>query len=109
MERRIGLIVNPLAGMGGAVGLKGTDGDLATRARALGAKPRAGERCATALSALAPGAAEIDWLTPAGAMGGDCLDAAGFDFRPVYRPPSETTSADDTRRRRRRCSMPAST
>ena len=49
----IGLIVNPIAGMGGRVALKGTDG-VATvaKARALGAEPLAQQRAIRALKKL---------------------------------------------------------
>ncbi|MFC4549187.1 N-acetylglucosamine-1-phosphate uridyltransferase, partial [Halorussus sp. GCM10023401] len=49
--RRIGVVVNPIAGMGGRVGLKGTDGKVA-EARERGAEPRAPERADDALAAL---------------------------------------------------------
>ena len=94
--RRIGLVVNPIAGMGGAVGLKGTDGDLAVRARVLGAIPLANRRALRALDAIGPTAQAVDWLTCDGPMGADSLEAAGCRFRTVYRSAGATTSAADT-------------
>ena len=47
---RIGFLVNPIAGMGGKVGLKGTDGVLDDALR-LGAKPVAGEHASLMLKA----------------------------------------------------------
>ncbi len=93
---RIGLIVNPIAGMGGAAGLKGTDGDRAARARQLGAVPIAAERAGKALAAIG-NADDIEWLSSAGSMGGDSLDAAGHTFESVYEASGSDTSAFDTR------------
>ena len=95
--RRIGLVVNPIAGMGGRVGLKGTDGKVA-EARARGAERRAPDRAAAALDALASSSVEVELVTYGGSMGADVARAAGFDPEVVGHPDDpDETSASDTR------------
>jgi len=76
--RRIGVVVNPIAGMGGRVGLKGTDGKV-TEARERGAEMRAPDRARDALRALAATGADVTIVTYCGIMGEDEAREAGFD------------------------------
>ncbi len=72
----LGLIVNPLAGLGGAVALKGTDGaEIVARALAAGATPHAGDRAGRAVVAFRR---EFDGpiLTGPGALGADAAPDA---------------------------------
>lgn len=76
---KVGLIVNPVAGMGGSVGLKGTDGaDTLRRAIALGAVPLAEDRTARALGVLVASGQAPAWIAPKGEMGGDMLIKSGL-------------------------------
>ncbi len=93
--RRVGFVVNPVAGMGGRVGLKGTDGKV-EEARERGAEPRAPDRAREALDSLASHADEVELLAAGGGMGARVARAAGFDPEVVTDPPEET-AADDTR------------
>jgi predicted polyphosphate/ATP-dependent NAD kinase len=95
-KKRIGLIVNPIAGMGGSVGLKGTDGDIIIQARALGAQPVAPARSIAFLSALRH-PEEIVWFTAPDSMGGDYLSQIGFPYTIVGVIPQETSDADTMR------------
>lgn len=101
--RRIGFLINPIAGMGGRVGLKGTD-NMVEEARRRGAMPVANARAAKMLSALKrrlagpEGLDAISWLTSSGDMGADALAAAGFDKIAVVYQPKVPPMADDTRR-----------
>lgn len=68
--KTIGLIVNPIAGMGGRVGLKGTDGeDTLQLARSLGASPESPRRAREAVGALASVSERLRFVTPPGKMG----------------------------------------
>ena len=98
---KIGLIVNPIAGMGGRVGLKGTDGeDVYQQALALGAKPQSHNRAADALTVIANEMPEIELLTCAGAMGEDIARSCGLSPVIIGALPEEVsrTTAEDTRR-----------
>jgi predicted polyphosphate/ATP-dependent NAD kinase len=97
--RRLGLIVNPVAGMGGAVGLKGSDGaDTQRRARELGAVPRAPARAAEALRAFGSLPAEAELVTWSGEMGANAARQAGLAATVVGESAAGGSSAEDTRR-----------
>jgi len=93
---KIGFFINPIAGMGGKVGLKGTD-NLADRALALGAKPVAKERARVTLSALK--GRKFFFLTCSGSMGEDLLKELNFpsDSYKVVCYTGEKTTAEDTK------------
>ena len=93
---RIGFLLNPVAGMGGRVGLKGTDGKV-DEARARGAEPRAPERAGRALDALAERVADAELLAWGDPMGASEVRDAGFDPEVVGAPAGEETDAEDTR------------
>ena len=96
-RRRLGLIVNPVAGMGGRVGLKGTDGaDILAEARRRGALPIAPERAGRALAALMREGGDVDLLTAPGAMGEAEARACGLSPQTVGEGGGDTT-AEDTR------------
>ena len=98
MSPRLGLIVNPVAGMGGRVGLKGTDGaDVVARALELGARAVAPARAGRALARLTPARDRVSILAGARAMGGDLARSHAFVTEDVAAGDRETTSADDTR------------
>ncbi|MFB6079426.1 MAG: ATP-NAD kinase family protein [Haloferacaceae archaeon] len=96
---RIGFVVNPIAGMGGRVGLKGTDGKVA-EARARGAEPRAPDRARRALDAIADALSDATVLTWGDPMGASLVRAAGFEPTVLGDPAAgagadaETTAAD---------------
>ncbi|RLI92813.1 MAG: ATP-NAD kinase [Candidatus Altiarchaeales archaeon] len=93
VQMKIGFLINPIAGMGGRVGLKGTD-NLVEEAIRLGAKPIARERARLALGRLKN--LEIEFITCSGEMGGSVLKEMNFNYRIVYRT-GEKTTADDTK------------
>lgn len=77
---RIGFIVNPIAGMGGKVGLKGTDGEeVLKKAIELGAKPESPIKAKKALEVLLPIKDRVKIVTCPGDMGEDVARELGFD------------------------------
>ncbi|MGE6460870.1 ATP-NAD kinase family protein [Pseudoalteromonas tetraodonis] len=96
MQFKLGLIVNPVAGLGGSVALKGSDGeDTAAKAIALGAEPKSNSRTKAALEVLVPHQSNITIYTVNDEMGEQTAKSLGFNTQVVYQSSSPTTS-DDT-------------
>ena len=94
--KKIGLIVNPVAGMGGSVGLKGTDGDRYQEALSMGADPVTPGRTTSFLAHL-DHSDDVTFLAAPGKMGAHYLKQAGLPFT-VVGTTKERTSAADTER-----------
>jgi len=98
--KKIGFIVNPIAGMGGRVGLKGTD-NVVDKAIKLGAKPIASKRALEALDKFRElKYNKIKWYTVKGLMGEEILKKTGFkNIEIIYIPKNlDNTSAQDTKK-----------
>ena len=77
--KKLGVIVNPVAGMGGRVGLKGSDGiEILRKARLLGARPESPQRAVEALKAISKFKATIRVLTYPAEMGENACREAGL-------------------------------
>jgi predicted polyphosphate/ATP-dependent NAD kinase len=96
MGKSLGLIVNPVAGMGGSVGLKGTDGAMYQRALALGAKPVTSTRTRDLFAHLQH-KEDVSLLVAPGEMGEQHVEEFAIPFTVVGEIGQET-SAEDTKR-----------
>jgi len=100
MVKKIGFIVNPIAGMGGKVGLKGTDNVL-NKAIKLGAKPVSENKALETLKefhSYHSSDEDIHWFTCSGLMGEKELKKVGFkNIEIVYYPKKEKTTSTDTK------------
>ena len=97
---RLGLLVNPDAGLGGRLGLKGSDGQ-AKLARSKGAEDRSGPRMRLMLEYFSKlrrsGFEGIEWVSSEGRMGTDWLpEGATIGSVRTTHSSSGSTSADDT-------------
>ena len=92
---RVGVLVNPIAGIGGPAALKGSDGaDVQREALARGSTPRALSRMREALAPLQSRAAELTFSTWDGVMGADALADLGFHVEILGTSRSPTSAAD---------------
>ena len=104
MERRIGIIVNPDAGLGGRLALKGSDG-MAEIARSKGATDRAGPRMNEAFEHLISiielssiSWENVHWFLPEGRMGDSWIPEKMRkygEWTNIFDTP-ETTTAEET-------------
>jgi predicted polyphosphate/ATP-dependent NAD kinase len=97
MHGSFGLIVNPIAGLGGPAGLKGSDGrSVQEAARLRGATPTAGARATRMLDVLARSMPGTTVLTAGGPMGEAIVAAAGLRPEVVWSPKHPDTTSEDT-------------
>ncbi|MBA6389269.1 ATP-NAD kinase family protein [Colwellia sp. BRX10-3] len=94
---KLGLVINPIAGIGGSVALKGSDGvGIAEQAIALGATAKSNARTSLALEILLPYKENIVIYTASGDMGEHTAKALGFSTQVVHQLEKKITTALDT-------------
>ncbi len=94
--KKIGLIINPIAGMGGSVGLKGTDGEIYKEAIKMGATPVTPIRANELLSNV-KNKDNITLLVAPGKMGANVVKDIGMDYRIIGETGKDTTKEDTKR------------
>ncbi|WP_289027826.1 ATP-NAD kinase family protein [uncultured Paraglaciecola sp.] len=94
---KLGLLINPFAGIGGSVALKGSDGkEVRERALALGAEKKAMFKTRLALECLLPIKEKVQLYVANGEMGEQLVKDMGFSYQVVYHPKQIQTEGEDT-------------
>lgn len=97
MRNKLGLIINPVAGIGGRVGLKGSDGEaIRKRAFELGAVPVAENRAYQSLKSLNSISDQMDMVTCPGEMGETAARYSGFEPKVIGSIQEGSTTPEDT-------------
>jgi len=92
---KLGLIINPFAGVGGRVGLKGSDGNqIRERAISLGGLKLAGEKTKNCLRQFENHFADIEVYTVSGEMGADVCAELGLDHKVIYQAAEPSFESD---------------
>ncbi|MBD3669030.1 MAG: NAD(+)/NADH kinase, partial [Kangiella sp.] len=91
----LGFIINPFAGIGGKVGLKGSDGEaIRAEAFARGAVSQSANRARITLEILKPYKDQLIFFTASGDMGENLLKELGFNYECVYSYQGASTAQD---------------
>lgn len=94
---KLGLIVNPFAGIGGTLALKGSDGaEIRRKALEQGAEKKANEKTCLALTEILSNQHKVQIFTASGEMGEDVSRSLGLDTSVVYACQNAQTEAIDT-------------
>jgi len=91
---KLGFVINPLAGIGGAVALKGSDGkDIVDEALSRGASPQAEARAKLAMQQVTIGS-DVSIYTAANSMGEDTLKSLNLPHEVIYAAGARSSAVD---------------
>ncbi|MGS2720757.1 ATP-NAD kinase family protein [Paraglaciecola aestuariivivens] len=94
---KLGLVINPYAGIGGAMALKGSDGKaIREQALALGAEKKAIDRTRVTLEHILPLKQRVTLFVAAGEMGEQLAQELSFAHQVIYQPLQSQTESQDT-------------
>ncbi|QQK08642.1 ATP-NAD kinase family protein [Miniphocaeibacter halophilus] len=92
---KLGLIINPVAGIGGSVGLKGSDGEEVQKlALEKGGTYQANKKAKIALNQIKDYIDKVTFITGFGEMGENALKELGFSYKVVGENKEKTTFED---------------
>ncbi len=92
---KLGLVINPFAGIGGRVGLKGSDGEqIRAKALQLGAQKLAMQKTQNCLVQCQELLSKFKIYTVAGDMGESVCKQLGIEHQAIYQPQQPSTDED---------------
>lgn len=94
---KLGVLINPYAGIGGALALKGSDGvEIREKALAMGAEKKALDKTRLALEFIVSIKDQVHLYVASGDMGESLAKDMGFNYSVVYQPANSQTESQDS-------------